>query len=101
MLCDLYNMLSGIWRHLNKTIVLSAWIISLLVASFVLGYSEGINADPGADAFIDQKGLCGLTFPDEWWKVMIFPITSYWYVSGQKLEVDTMEIQKFKTKPYQ
>lgn len=60
---------TGAWRYLNKTLVFSAWLLSLLVASFFLRYSHGINADPNGKTFMETKGGCNLNFPQEWLKV--------------------------------
>ncbi|KAL4225692.1 Vasopressin receptor [Mactra antiquata] len=59
----------GGWRYLNKTLVISAWVISFVVASYTLKYAKGINAVPTAETFIEQKGSCDIIMSAEWlWK---------------------------------
>ncbi|KAL4225024.1 vasopressin receptor [Mactra antiquata] len=58
----------GAWRYLNKTLVFSAWLISILVSCIFLEYTKGVNADPNGTTFMEQKGGCDVAFPQEWWQ---------------------------------
>ncbi|XP_045175761.2 cardioacceleratory peptide receptor-like isoform X1 [Mercenaria mercenaria] len=58
----------GMCRFLDKAMVLGAWFISLVVASFYIPYSKGVNANASATNPMDQIGECKIEFPDHWWK---------------------------------
>jgi hypothetical protein len=69
----LYNDLSifaGIYRYLDKGLVAGAWLISIVVSSFFIIYSRGVNANPNSADIDEQKGGCNIKLPDKWWKVI-------------------------------
>ncbi|XP_060569810.1 cardioacceleratory peptide receptor-like isoform X2 [Ruditapes philippinarum] len=58
----------GACRYLDKGMVFGAWLLSLLVSSFFIPFSRGINANPDAADIYEQKGSCNINMPESWWK---------------------------------
>ncbi|XP_060564223.1 cardioacceleratory peptide receptor-like [Ruditapes philippinarum] len=70
----------GAWRYLDKSMVFGAWLLSLLVSSFYIPFSRGINATPGADNINEQKGSCNIDMHESWWKAYALTAAMIIYV---------------------
>ncbi|XP_060572671.1 cardioacceleratory peptide receptor-like [Ruditapes philippinarum] len=70
----------GIYRNLDKCLVAGAWLISIVVSSFFIIYSRGVNANPNRADIDEQKGGCDIKLPDNWWKPYSLTVAVIIYV---------------------
>ncbi|XP_060558240.1 cardioacceleratory peptide receptor-like [Ruditapes philippinarum] len=70
----------GIYRYLDKGLVAGAWLISIVVSSFFIIYSRGVNANPNSADIDEQKGGCDIKLPDKWWKPYSLTVAVIIYV---------------------